>query len=292
MFQIEKILFKIPIALMWLLVLLFPACEKSDTSKVFIEENEIQCISSGLQFAEGPAFYNNNLYFTDIGANRIYRWNNSDGVRVFRENSGAANGLYFDMKGQLYVCEGSNKRIVYIDQNQNVVTVTDIYNGKSFNEPNDLWISPEGNIYFTDPVYNGTLTQDGQHVYCVLSNSKEVIRVTDDLVKPNGIIGDYSGSLIYIADWAASKIYRYNILNDGNLTGKFLFANVRADGLTIDDRGNLYAAGDSVYKFNSSGLRISGIGIPGTLTNLCYVKTDKELLFITTHDKVYKLILR
>ena len=274
------------------MILFLQACEKSDTGTDLMDENEIECISSGLLFAEGPAFYNNNLFFTDIGANRIYSWNNSYGVKVFRENSGAANGLFFDQMGRLYICEGSNKRIVCIDQSQNEVTVADMYNGRAFNEPNDLWISPGGNIYFTDPVYNGTLTQDGQHVYCVLSESKEVIRVTDDLVKPNGIVGDYSGSIIYIADWGASRIYRYNISSDGNLTGKFLFANVRADGLTIDDRGNLYAAGDSVYKYNTAGLCISAIGIEGILTNLFYVKTDRELLFITTHDKVYKLILK
>ena len=249
--------------------------------------SELQCVVSDLQFGEGPAFYNGNLYFSDIKANTIYKWNETSGKTVFRENSGAANGLYFSGQGNLLVCQGGNKRIVSIDPSMKVTVITDSFGGKPYNEPNDLWISPSGNIYFTDPVFTGTQTQDGQFVYCILSASGSVIKVIDDLVKPNGIIGNSSGTILYVADYGASKIYRYSISTDGSLSNKQLFASVQADGLTIDGEGNLYAASSEVMKFNASGTLLESFQVPGTITNLCYTKASTEKLFITTHTALY-----
>ncbi|MEI6138906.1 MAG: SMP-30/gluconolactonase/LRE family protein [Mariniphaga sp.] len=252
-----------------------------------ISEGELQCVVSDLQFGEGPAFYNGSLYFSDIKANTIYRWNESSGKTIFRENSGGANGLYSSSEGNLVVCEGGNKRIVSIDPSQKVTLITDSFGGKPYNEPNDLWISPSGNIYFTDPVFTGTQTQDGLNVYCVLAATGSVKKVVNDLVKPNGIIGNSAGTLLYVADYGASKIYKYSISSDGSLGNKQLFASVQADGLTIDNDGNLYAASTEVLKFNTNGVLLKRFQVPGTITNLCYMKASTEKLFITTHTGLY-----
>ena len=250
-------------------------------------ESELQCVVSDLQFGEGPAYYNGYLYFSDIKANTIYRWNGSSGNTIFRENSGGANGLYFSSGGNLVVCEGGNKRIVSIDPSQKVTVITDSFGSKPYNEPNDLWISPSGNTYFTDPVFTGTQTQDGQYVYCVLATTGSVVKVISDLVKPNGIIGNLTGTLLYVADYGASKIYKYSISSDGSLGNKQLFASVQADGLTIDNDGNLYAASTEVLKFNTNGVLLKRFQVPGTITNLCYIKASTERLFITTHTGLY-----
>jgi gluconolactonase len=250
-------------------------------------ESELQCVVSDLQFGEGPAYYNGYLYFSDIKANIIYRWNETSGKTIFRENSGGANGLFFNELGNLLACEGSNKRIVSIDPSLKVTVITDSFGGKPYNEPNDLWISPSGNIYFTDPVFTGTQTQDGLNVYCVMAATGAVVKVISDLVKPNGIIGNSSGTLLYVADYGASKIYKYSISSDGSLGNKQLFASVQADGLTIDNDGNLYTASNEVLKFNTNGVLLKRFQVPGTITNLCFSKAATERLFITTHTGLY-----
>jgi gluconolactonase len=270
------------------IILLTFSCQK-DEVKTPEALNEPECIIDNLQFAEGPAYYNGNLYFSDINANKIYTWNETNGKSVYLENSGASNGLYFDNSGNLIVCEGGNKRIVSIDINKNVEIITDSFEGKTYNEPNDLWISPKGDIYFTDPVYSGTLSQAGEYVYCVKASNGQVIRVVDDLVKPNGIVGNMDGTKLYIADWGASKIYQYLISGDGSLTNKMLFADIQADGLTIDDEGNIYAASSSIMKYDAQGNLLTTINISGTLTNLCFVNINPKQLFVTTHNKVYIL---
>lgn len=266
------------------------SCNKDDANEN--KNTEPQTIVSGLLFAEGPAFYNGSLYFSDIQANKIYKWNESTGSQVFIENSGGANGLYFDVAGNLNVCEGTNKRITSIAQNKTVTVLADKFENKPFNEPNDLWIAPGGNIYFTDPVFSGTLTQTGQYVYCILSSNKQIIKVANDLVKPNGIIGNIEGTELYIADYGASEIYRYSVSPDGTLSNKQLFASVKADGLTVDSQGNIYAASDAIMIYNSQGNLTARIQISGTLTNLCIVETqNQKTLFATTHNEVFKIIL-
>jgi gluconolactonase len=265
------------------------ACKEHADQSPDVTTPEI--IADNLLFAEGPAYLGGNLYFTDIEANKIYRWNRSSGLEVLKENSGKANGLYFDKNNKLVVCESGNKRIVYISSGSDIAIITDKFGDKPYNEPNDVWISPGGNIYFTDPVFTGTLSQDGQHVYCVIATSGEVIRVADDLVKPNGITGNKEGSLLYVADYGASKIFKYSIRIDGTINNKQLFAAITADGLDTDSDGNVYAASNGIMIYNSSGGLINTIRVPGITTNSCIVEDGTKTIFITTHNTVYKYII-
>ncbi len=286
----HKVLIKMTIILIMIALQLLSSCKKTESE--VSEQNQVKCIVSDLLFAEGPAFHNGSLYFSDIEANTIYKWNESEGLVVFKSNLTRTNGLYFSPQGLLYACEGGNKRIISVDASKNVTAITGTYNGKQYNEPNDLWISPAGNIYFTDPNFTSTQTQDGQDVYCILSSTGEVVKVADDLVKPNGIVGSADGTLLYVADYGSSKIYRYSISSNGSLSDKQTFANVQADGLTIDDEGNLYAASNAILKFNQQGVLAESISIEGTLTNLFYVNDgNTQILYATTHNQVYQIEL-
>lgn len=265
------------------------SCNK-DKDQSLIDTGLVK-IADNLKFAEGPAYYSGDLYFSDIDADKIYKWNETDGLIVFRGDAGRANGLCFDKNGNLFVCEGGNKRIVSINLPSELNIISEKYSNKPYNEPNDIWVSPSGNIYFTDPVFTGTLSQDGEHVYCVPASGGQAIRVADDLVRPNGITGNIEGSILYISDYGDSKIYRYNILPDGTLTSKQLFAAIKADGLDTDSSGNIYAASDGIIIYNSSGGLINRLQVPGTTTNSCIVEEGTKTLFITTHNTVYKYII-
>jgi gluconolactonase len=270
-------------------LLLSSGCKKDDYTPIVEPEPEV--IADNLLFAEGPAFLNGNLYISDIQANKIYAWNEKTGLQVFMENSGGANGLYFDSHGNLIVCQGTARRIVSVNSGREITVITDKFGNATYNEPNDLWISTTGNIYFTDPVFSGTLSQPGENVYCVLAATGNVIKIISDLVKPNGIIGNTSGTVLYVADYGDSKIYSYSIQTDGTVTGKTLFAAIKADGLCIDNDGNIYAAGETLLVFNPQGKLIKSIPVPGTITNVCITETGVKTAFITTHNAVYRLII-
>jgi gluconolactonase len=87
------------------------------------------------------------------------------------------------------------------------------------------------------------MPQDGQHVYFLSADRRRLVRVADDMEKPNGIIGTPDGNTLYVADIGAGKTYRYDIAPDGGLAGKTLAARQRRPTPTLDDEGNPHPAG-------------------------------------------------
>ena len=197
-----------------------------------------------------------------------------------------------DQKGNIIACEGAEGgRLVQINSSGSVTVIADGYEGKSFNSPNDLWESPKGGIYMTDPRYGSRdrLPQDGEHVYYIQRDRKTVVRVIDDMVRPNGVTGDEDGSILYVADAGDGKTYRYSILEDGTLTGKQLFADEGSDGMTIDSKGNVYLTNSAVKVYNPAGRLIETIEVPESPTNVCFGGKDGKTLYITARTSVYKL---
>ncbi len=251
---------------------------------------ELTPIALGLSFAEGPAADSRGrLYFSDIIANRIYKWTVARGLTVFRENSGGANGLFFNSHGKLVACEGSNGRVVAIYPKGKVAVLADQYNGRPFNEPNDLWIDPKGGIYFSDPAYNASVVQDGEHVYYLTPKRDNIMRVIDDMVRPNGLIGDPDGTILYVTDHGAGTTYKYDIEQNGRLSNKTLFVSTGSDGMTMDDEGNIYLTESDVLVYDSSGDLIETIDVPEQPTNVCFGGPDGKTLFITARSSVYSL---
>jgi gluconolactonase len=134
------------------------------------------------------------------------------------------------------------------------------------------------------------MEQDSQQVYYLPRPGQKLVRVTSDLVQPNGIIGTPDGKILYVADLGAGKTYRYRIQADGSLTDRSLFCDMGSDGMTIDANGNVYLTGKGVTIFNANGDKIGHIEIPqGWTTNVCFGGPDRTTLFITAGDSLYSI---
>lgn len=251
---------------------------------------KVELLAGGFMFTEGPACdAEGNVYFTDIPNERIHKWSIDGKLTTFRENSGKANGLYFDREGNLLACEGGNRRLTSISPGGKVTVLADGFQGKKLNSPNDLWVDPKGGVYFSDPRYGQEdgLEQDGFHVYYLPPNRKELVRVIGDLVKPNGVLGAADGKTLYVADAGGGKTYAYRIQPDGSLTDRKLAAPVGADGMTLDERGNLYLARNVVHVYSPEGKAITTIEVPEPPANVCFGGKDRKTLFITARKGLY-----
>jgi gluconolactonase len=252
----------------------------------------VQKLAGGFAFTEGPAADAiGNVYFSDIPHNRIHRWSIDGELTTFRQDSGGANGLAFDEDGNLLACEGSRRRLTSISPQGTIAVLADQYDGKKLNSPNDLWIDPHGGVYFTDPRYGNQegLEQDGFHVYYLARSAQQLQRVIDDLVKPNGIIGTADGKSLYVADAGAGKTYVFRINSDGTLADRSLFCESGSDGMTLDERGNLYLTTDSVDLYAPDGTKIASYQIPETPANVTFGGADGRTLFITARSGLYAL---
>ena len=253
---------------------------------------QVQRIRGGFGFLEGPAADPDGaLYFTDIPNERIHRWTGQGGLTTVRESSGRANGLRFDLDGNLLVCEMGNRRITAVDVagSGDVTVLADRYEGRRFNSPNDLWVDPKGGIYFSDPRYGSTDDQeiDGYHIYYIYPDRSEVRRVADDLVRPNGIIGTPDGSRLYVADHGAGRTFVYTPREDGSLTDKRLFVEQGADGMSMDEMGNVYLTGEDVTIYSPAGEAVGSIAVPEAPANLTFGGSEGTTLFITARTSLY-----
>ena len=250
----------------------------------------VERIVRGFAFVEGPAAdADGALYFTDIPNNRIHRWTAEDGLTTYREDSGAANGLRFDADGALIACEMGNRRVTGTDPAGGVRVLAERYDGGRFNSPNDLWIDPQGGIYFSDPRYGSEddLEMDGHHVYYLTPDRTDVLRVADDLQRPNGIIGSPDGTRVYIADHGGGRTYVYTPAPDGTLANKRLFVEQGSDGMTMDEMGNVYLTGEDVTVYDPGGDVVGSIAVPEAPANLTFGGPDRTTLFITARTAVY-----
>jgi gluconolactonase len=268
-----------------------------DKNSIIADGAELNLLGDGFSFTEGPAPDNDgNVFFTDQPNNKIVKWEHSTGeLSVFMDNAGRSNGMYFDKEGNLLTCADMLNQLWSISMDGEVTVLVDNFDQKLLNGPNDLWIRPDGGIYFTDPLYKRNywerdpeMQQDGEHVYYLGPGDEKPFRVDENVVKPNGIIGTPDGKTLYVADIGDNKTYRYDINQDGTLTNRTLFAELGSDGMTIDNKGNIYLTGKGVTVFDSKGQQIAHIPVDkGWTANICFAGPERDMLFITAMDSVF-----
>lgn len=286
-------------------ILLFPfvllslgAESKGGLEPLVSPDSKAVKLAGGFTFTEGPAATKDGLvFFTDIPNNRIHRWDSKTGkLSLFLEDSGGANGLFLTSEGDLVACQGVKGTIQsFYDDGGEKELMADQYDGKRFNKPNDLWVHPNGGIFFSDPNYgNKSLSQDGEHVYYVTPYRDQVFRVIDDMKRPNGVLGTLDGKFLYVADHGAGKTFRYQIDEgeEGTLSNKTLFADSGSDGLAMDNLGNLYLTSDKIKVYDPKGKHLGDIDVPERPSNLCFGAEDGKTLFVTARKGFYSIAMK
>ena len=261
---------------------------------------QLEKLADGFLFTEGPSSdAKGNVYFTDQPNNRIMVWSVAGELSTFMQPCGRSNGLSFDKDGYLWACADEKNELWQIAPDKKVSVIPSKYQDKLLNGPNDLWITRNGGVYFTDPYYkrswwdHTSMPQDIQAVYYLSTDHKTIIRVIDDLVQPNGIVGTPDGKTLFVADIGGKKTWSYTINKDGSLANKTLFCEMGSDGMTIDSKGNIYLTGKGVTIFDKTGKQIENIGVPESWTaNVCFGGSDMKSLFITASKGLYRIRMK
>lgn len=284
-----------------LLVMLFsftPAVSQDDgLSEILKPGASLVKLAGEFSFTEGPAADKaGNVYFTDQPNDRIMKWSTKGVLSTFMQPSGRSNGMFFDSKDNLWSCADEKNEIWRIKPGEKPEVIALEYEGRLMNGPNDLWVSPEGNIFFTDPFYrrswwkHSEMPQEKQCVYFLSADREVLKRVEEELLQPNGIVGTPDGKTLYVADIKANKTWSYTINPDGSLSDKKLFCELGSDGMTIDSKGNIYLTGKGVTVFDKTGKKLGNIAVPENWSaNVCFGGKDRKTLFITASKGLYSI---
>jgi gluconolactonase len=263
---------------------------------------KLKKLGDGFLFTEGPSTdAKGNVFFTDQPNDRIVKWSTDGTLSDWLKPAGRSNGTKFDKNGNLLTCADEKNELWSIAPDKKATVLVKEFGGKPLNGPNDVWIRPDGNLYFTDPLYprdywrnrSAKSEQPGHYVFYLDRQTGSLRPVCTDLTQPNGIVGVPDGKTLYVADIDAHKTYSYHIQPNGDLTDKKLFCNLGSDGMTLDAEGNVYLTGDGVTVFDPSGKQIEHIQVREPWTsNITFAGKDRKLLFLTASHCIYGLQMR
>jgi gluconolactonase len=292
------------------------ACSSDDTEEkkgLVAKDAELVNLGKGYSFTEGPAVdKNGNVFFTDQPNDIIYKWDAANNViTTFKEGTGRSNGMAFDKDGNLITCADMYGEVWKIKPDGSHTVLVDNYNGKRLNGPNDVWINPKtGGMYITDPIFPRGYWDDedprnqawppthseqaeqgkGGHVYYLAPGSNTLVRVTtqqdwDADSWPNGVVGTPDGKKLYVNKWAGDNLggtWVFDINADGSLSNMKKFIDMGGDGMSMDEKGNIYISnGLGVIVFDSKGTKILTIETGDGATNNVFAGKDQKTLFIT-----------
>ncbi len=233
---------------------------------------KLEKLAGGFAFTEGPTCdRKGNLFFVDQPNDGIMEWSVEGKLSTFLQPSGYANGMEFDQKGNLIACADEHNALWSISPAKQISILVTNFEGKYLNGPNDVWITPAGGMYLSDPFYprkwwdHDSMALPNEEVFYLTPNRKILKRVTEDLKKPNGITGAPDGKHLYVSDIGAGQTWRYDIQPDGSLTHKTFFCALGSDGMTIDERGDLYLTGHGVTIYDPAGKVITHVPVPEKL---------------------------
>jgi gluconolactonase len=214
---------------------------------------------------EGPAWHPD-LGLLTSGGGHIFRRDKSGQQTIYRENAGT-NGLLFDRQGRLLMCQPAFRRVSRLELDGTLTILAEIYDGKRFNQPNDLAIDSRDRIYFSDPQYGDRsqmelLDPAGkaiEGVYRIDAPGKVTRIITHEVDRPNGLVitadeKQLGDKYLFVADnnnntiGGARKLWRFNLNADGTpdfTTQKLIhdWKQTRGpDGMKLDAAGRLFVA--------------------------------------------------
>jgi gluconolactonase len=268
----------------------------------------IERLADGCKWAEGPAYLDRGVVWSDIPNNRMLRWDEATGaVSVFRAPSDFANGNTLDPQGHLVTCEHGTRRVTRTEADGSITVLADRFDGKRLNSPNDVVVRSDGSVWFTDPSYGIDSDEEGYqaeseigacHVYRVDPRSGEVRIAADDFVMPNGLAFSVDERRLYVSDTGATKIEGgpahirvFDVGDDGSLSGGEVFATSTAglfDGFRFDTDGRLWtSAGDGVHCLHPDGTLIGKVRLSEETANVVFGGPARDRLFMTATSSLY-----
>ncbi len=196
--------------------------------------------------------------------------------------------------------------------------LTDRYEGKRYNSPNDITVDAQGRIYFSDPRYGPRGDMEirdaqGRTVEGVyrIDPDRSVHRVIGrEVDRANGVLVSADDRYLYVADnnndtlGAARKLWRFDLHKDGTVavaSKKLIYDWGKGrgpDGVKQDRQGRLFVAAGlnkpnppaepatdvkgGIYVLSGDGKLLAFLPVPtDEVTNCAFGGDDLRTLYIT-----------
>lgn len=254
----------------------------------------VERFGSGFGYIEGPVWSRDgSVIFSDMLASRILQMKQANQPTVYREDTRGANGNSMDTQGRLYSAEKNGRRVVRREKDGSITVIASEYQGKQLNDPNDVVVRRDGQVYFSDPTPADLLVPlalDYAGVYHV--DLQGNVSLVTKMPRPNGVALTPDGKTLLIADTKERHILAYDLDAQGNATnGRTLISDIDGgpDGLRVAANGNIYIAARGVAVYNRKGTLLRTIEFPETPANLTFGDQDLRTVYVTARTSIYRV---
>ncbi|WP_261664559.1 SMP-30/gluconolactonase/LRE family protein [Deinococcus sp. Marseille-Q6407] len=272
---------------------------------LFPEGAELTRLAGDFTWTEGPCWIpaRGCVVFSDVRQDRTWRWTPGSGLAEEMNPSRHQNGHCLDAQGRLVACSHGDRAVLRQEEDGRWTTLASEWQGQRLNSPNDVALSPDGSLWFSDPTYGidkpeegygGEMELPGRYVFRIAPDGTLSCPITDRH-KPNGLAFRSANELLLsdTGDQAATHLYRIDGDRAEHQGGFFQVDQGKTDGLRVDADGRIWSsAGDGVHVFSPQGEELGRILLPETAANLCFGGADGTELFITASTGLYHLPTR
>jgi gluconolactonase len=284
----------------------------------------------GLVFTEGPKWLHGKLYLSSMFFDQKWTGDPKRSATVEMSDDGTyryishglmqTNGLMPLANGNFAVCDMFGHRVIEMTTGGRIVrTLASTYGGKPIDGPNDIVADAKGGLYFTDPQFtpDAKKFQPGRAVYYITPKGT-LLRVIEPnaFAMPNGIFLSPDGKTLFVNNtydnetwWNVRSgkdewVWAFDVDDDGTVANGRRFAKLvlnaevldrkgrssGADGMTIDERGDIFVATwHGLQIFNSKGDFLGLVNTPVYPVSCCFGGPDLRTLYIVGYDKIFRI---
>ncbi len=276
--------------------------------------SSLELVAEGLCWSEGPVWVPelHGFVLSDISGNASYLYRPGEPLQVFAKPSTHTNGRTIDSVGDLIECSNDLRAVVRrkATNPDSVEIIADHYGPARLNAPNDVIVSNDGTIWFTDPAYGieipGESSSLGQReygdrwVFAMNPDGSDLRPVITTVIAPNGLAFSPDEKYLYVADSSASggedgpghHIWRFAMYEELPKSGERLIeiAVEVPDGIKVDQEGRIWSsAGDGVRIYSPDGKPLGHVPVDRRVANLAWGGEDGRLLLICAIDRLYTI---
>jgi gluconolactonase len=260
-----------------------------------------------LRMTEGPSWLCGILFFSDQprGLHSL----RPDGIWSQINHQGWTCGTAPLKNGNLAVCFVESTTVVEMNPEGIILrTLIDKVDGsKLFGNPNDIAADSKGGLYVTiTPFFGKDAQKNTAVIYRKPSGETIMVSGKNEYDFPNGCCLSPDERIFYLNDGGTFIVWAFNVLADGRLGNKRVFAELKAppdadenekkatsslaDGMTCDRAGNVFVTSRfGLHIFSKDGIALGLVRFHAQPSNCTFGGEDMKTLFVTCLTKVYAI---
>jgi sugar lactone lactonase YvrE len=241
-----------------------------------------ELLTSGLVFGEGPRWWNDRLWFSDMHGEAVWTIDLAGHRELVVELPGRRpSGLGFLPDGDLLIVSMLEREI--LRWNQSEITLHADISDLIADACNDMVVSSDGRAYVgsfpppASPTGSIVLVEpDGTHR-----------TVAKDMIIPNGTVITPDGKTLIVAESLGRRLTAFAIASDGSLTHRRVYADCPErgpDGICLDEEGAIWTSMPLARVFERilpGGEVTHSISVEGRMAIACALGgPDRRTLFL------------